>query len=256
MSEFELGFRRFLDENDVVYGVFSKTCDPFFVEAIGRAGFDFVILDNEHGPNAPRDLYPLIIAAALNDLYPIVRVGKLDALEIQRVMDLGVSGIQIPQIQSREDADMVRRFTRFHPRGERGVCRFVRAADFSIKAKENYFEEQNSITNIIHIEGMEGVRHFDEIIEVEDIDVVFIGPYDLSQSLGVTGQIEHPRVLKEIENLISRCRTTGKYIGIFTESIDGARRYKEMGVKYISFSVDIGIFAESCTRIIGELRSS
>jgi len=247
-------FCEYLDSHDAVYGVFAKTSDPFFIEVMGKAGFDFVILDNEHGPNSPRQLYPLLLAASLSGMYPIVRVGKLDALEIQRVMDLGVAGVQIPQIQSREDAERVREFTRFHPRGERGVCRFVRAADFSLKEKESYFQEQNRVANIIHIEGMEGVRAFDEIIEVEDIDVVFIGPYDLSQSLGVTGQVEHPKVLGEIEKLIARCGERGKHVGIFTETVEGAKRYKELGVRYISYSVDVGLFAGACSETASRLK--
>jgi 4-hydroxy-2-oxoheptanedioate aldolase len=170
-------------------------------------------------------------------------------------MDLGVAGIQIPQIQSREDAEKVREYTRFYPTGQRGVCRFVRAADFSLKDKEAYFKEQNLISNIIHIEGMEGVRNFDQIIEVEGIDVVFIGPYDLSQSLGLTGQVEHPEVLQEIEKLIARCREQGKHIGIFTETVAGAARYKELGVKYISYSVDVGIFASACSEIAEKLQN-
>jgi 4-hydroxy-2-oxoheptanedioate aldolase len=224
------------------------------VEATGRAGWDFVILDNEHGPNSPRELYPLLMASSLSGLYPIVRVGKLDALEIQRVLDLGVAGVQIPQIQCRQDAEKVAQYTRFYPKGKRGVCRFVRAADFSLKEKESYFRDQNEVVTIIHIEGMEGVDNFEDIVEVEEIDIVFIGPYDLSQSLGVTGQVDHPKVMEEIKNLIRRCKEKKKHIGIFTESTEGARAYRELGVKYISFSADVGIFAGACQRIINELQ--
>ena len=131
-----MNFNEYLETKDAVYGVFTKTNDPFFIEILGRAGFDFVILDSEHGPNDPRALYPLIMAASLNEMYPIVRVPKLTDIDIQRVMDLGVAGVQIPQIQCKEDALQVRQFTRFYPKGLRGVCRFVRPADFSLKDKK------------------------------------------------------------------------------------------------------------------------
>jgi 4-hydroxy-2-oxoheptanedioate aldolase len=253
MSTLSMSFREYLETKDAVYGIFAKTADPFFIEAMGRAGWDFVILDNEHGPNSPRELYPLLMASTMNGMYPIVRVGKLDALEIQRVLDLGVAGVQIPQIQCREDAEKAGKYARFYPKGERGVCRFVRAADFSLKDKEHYFQEQNEVATIIHIEGMEGVQNFDEIVEVDGIDVIFIGPYDLSQSLGVTGQVDHPKVMEEIKKLIQRCKEKKKHIGIFTESVEGAQAYKDLGVKYISYSVDVGIFAGACRQIIGEL---
>ena len=93
-------FKEYLNEKDTVYGVFAKTNDPFFIKVMGKAGFDFVILDNEHGPNAVRETYPLILASEASGMYPIVRVGKLEDITIQRIMDLGVAGVQIPQIQS------------------------------------------------------------------------------------------------------------------------------------------------------------
>ncbi len=248
-----MNFNEYLETKDAVYGVFTKTNDPFFIEILGRAGFDFVILDSEHGPNDPRALYPLIMAAGLNEMYPIVRVPKLTDIDIQRVMDLGVAGVQIPQIQCKEDALRVRQFTRFYPKGLRGVCRFVRPADFSLKDKKDYFTEQNDVTTIIHIEGVEGIHNLDDIISVEDIDIIFIGPYDLSQSLGIPGEVEHPKLLAEIEKIVKRCKAKHKHIGIFTESVPIALKYKSLGIKYISYSVDVGIFAEACSAIVKQL---
>src|SRR5581483_6615614 len=98
-------FREYLRLKDVVHGVFCKTNDPFFIEILGKSGFDFVILDCEHGPNSVRDLYPLVMAAWLNGAYPIVRVGSLEESELQRVLDLGVAGVQIPHIESSQDAE-------------------------------------------------------------------------------------------------------------------------------------------------------
>ena len=248
-------FRHCLETTDVVFGVFAKTNDPFFIEILGRTGFDFVILDNEHGPNSVRDLYPLITAAETADIYPIVRVGKLQDLEIQRALDLRPAGVQIPQIQSRADAENVRAYTRFHPRGRRGVCRFVRAADFSLMDKSEFFSSQNQTVTIIHIEGTEGIDAFDYIVTVEDIDIIFIGPYDLSQSLGVPGDVENPRVLTEIEKLVTRCQAHHKHIGIFADTPPAAQRYQQMGVKYIAYSVDVGIFAQACTDLIQQLKA-
>ncbi len=249
-----MNFKQRLREDGSVFGIFSKTNDPFFVEVMGRVGFDFVILDNEHGPNSPRDLYPLLLASEATGMYPIVRVGKLSDIEIQRVMDLGVAGVQIPQIQCREDAENVRLFTKYHPSGMRGVCRFVRAAQFSLKDRNEYFRDQNELTNVIHIEGMEGIGNLDEIIEVADIDIIFVGPYDLSQSLGIPGQIDHPKLWKEVEVLVEKCSKKEKYIGTFTDTFEAAQRFKNMGVKYISYQTDVGIFADSCKDVLGRLR--
>ncbi len=241
----------FLAKEGPLFGLFAKTRDPAFIEIMGMAGMDFVILDLEHGPSSPESVYPLILAAEANGMAPVVRVGELSAIRIQRVMDLAPAGVQIPQIQDRIDAERVRQFAKFHPEGARGVCRYVRAADFSLKDKSVYFREQNRVPVIIHIEGKRGAENIDEIIEVAGIDVVFIGPYDLSQSLGVPGRIEHPRLLTEIEKLVAKCRARQKHVGIFTESLEAAERYCGMGVKYISYSVDVGVFA-SAVRALAE----
>ena len=247
-------FREHLKTREHVFGPFVKTNDPFLVEIMGKAGFDFVILDNEHGPNSPRDTYPLITAAYLAGVYPIVRVSSLDDIAIQRVLDLGVAGVQIPQIRNRADAEKVQQFARFGPKGSRGVCRFVRAGDFSLKDRDDFFREQNEVTTIVHLEGREAVENLDEILEVEGIDVFFIGPYDLSQSLGKPGKVTDPEVLNEIERMVRACKERHKDIGIFADTLETAGMYKQAGVKYLSYSVDVGIFGQACRELVAALQ--
>jgi 4-hydroxy-2-oxoheptanedioate aldolase len=242
-------FRERLAGEEAVFGVFSKTNDPFFIEILGRSGFDFVILDLEHGPNSIRELYPLVMAAWLNDLYPVVRVGSLEESEVQRVLDLGVAGIQIPHIESEADAERARRYIRFHPQGSRGVCRFVRAAEFSAMDRTRYFAAQNEVASIVMIEGSNGVANARAICQSPGHDVVFVGPYDLSQSLGIPGQVGDPRVTSLVEELVATCRACGRHAGVFVDTIAAARRYQSLGVKYIAYSVDVGIFANACAEL-------
>ena len=248
-------FKDFLHEKDTVYGVFAKTNDPFIIKVLGKSGFDFVILDNEHGPNSERETYPLIASSFLAGMYPIVRVGKISDILIQRALDLGIAGIQIPQIQCREDAENVRKYTKFYPKGKRGVCRFVPAADGGLMDGNDYFREQNEVAVVIHIEGVEGIKHFDEIIKVEDIDVIFIGPYDLSQSLGIPGQVNHPKLTGEIEKVVDKCNKSNKYVGIYADDVATAEHYKDIGVKYIAISVDLNIFGQACLSLVEKLKA-
>ena len=245
-------FKDYLGEKEAVFGLFSKTSDPFFVETMGKAGFDFVILDSEHGPNSVRDIYPLVMAAALNGIYPIVRVPKLEEIYIQRILDLGVAGIQIPQIRNKGDAEHAAEYSHFHPKGMRGLCRYVRPASFSLMEKEQYIKTQNDVTVIIHVEGLEGIKNFNDVLEVEGLDVIFIGPYDLSQSMGIPGQVDHPDLLNKIEKLVNQCNDKGRFTGIFTDDIATAIKYRELGVKYIAYSVDVGIFAQACKGAVDE----
>ena len=237
-------------------GVFSKTSDPFFIEILGQSGFDFVILDREHGPNSVRELYPLVMAAWLNDLYPVVRVGSLEESEVQRVLDLGVAGIQVPHIESEADADRARRYIRFHPQGSRGVCRFVRAAEFSVMDRAAYFAAQNEVASILMIEGSSGVANAEAICQSPGHDVVFVGPYDLSQSLGIPGQISDSRVTSLVESIVATCRANGRHAGVFVDTIAAARKYRALGVKYIAYSVDVGIFANACLELRAALHDS
>lgn len=242
----ERKFKEYLREKEVVLGLFSKTSDPLFVEATGKAGFDFIILDAEHGPNSVRDIYPLVVAAALNGIYPVVRVPKLEDISIQKIMDLGPAGIQIPKIRNKTDVELAVKDSRFYPKGLRGLCRYVRPAAFSLMEKDQYMQSQNDVTVIIQVEGLEGIKNFNAILEVDELDVIFIGPYDLSQSMGIPGQVDHPDLLNDIEKLVNQCNDKGRFTGIFTDDIPTAMKYRELGVKYIAYSVDVGIFAQAC----------
>lgn len=246
-------FRQLLDDKETVFGVFSKTNDPLMIEAIGRAGFDFVILDCEHGPNSHRDVLNLINASIAGNIFPIIRVEKNDSIAIQKIMDLGISGVQVPQVTSKQDANDVRHSTHFYPKGMRGICRYVRPAEFSLKSPLIYFSEQNEIVKIIQIEGKEGIDAIEGILEVPDLDIIFIGPNDLSQSLGVPGDVNNPIVLSAISTIVSRCKLNHKYTGIFVDNLETAKKYKAMGVKYIAYSVDVGIFARTCLDIVNKL---
>lgn len=249
-------FKELLDTKDTVFGVFCKTNDPFFIKVLGKSGFDFVILDNEHGPNSIRETFPLVMTAWATGMYPIVRVGKLEDIRIQRTLDLGIAGVQIPQIQSKEDAEKVRRFSKFHPKGKRGMCRYVMAADGGLVSGADYFSGQNDdVAVIIHIEGKEGIDCLDDIIAVEDIDVIFIGPYDLSQSLGIPGQVQDPRVVSAIETIVTKCKAKKKHVGIYVDDVATAKKYKDMGIKYIGISVDVNIFAKACKSMADQLQA-
>lgn len=251
-------FKQRLEEHGSVFGIFSKTNDPFFVDAAGLAGFDFIILDTEHGPNSPRDVFPLIKVAENTNMFPIVRVGKLDALDIQRVLDLGPAGVQIPQVNTLADAKNAVAYSKFYSKyynGERGVCRFVPAANHSLMPKSEYFEKANQGLVITHIEGLEGVKNLDEILTVPGIDVIFIGPYDLSQSMGIPGQVADPRVQKKIQEIVGKCKEKGKHVGTFADTPEAAERYVNLGVKYISYSVDTGIYAQACKDLTDKLNS-
>ena len=238
---------------DVVYGPFSKTNDPGMIEAIGYAGFDFVILDLEHGPNSIETVQNLIRAAQVSGVFPIVRVKEKNDSVIQEALDIGAAGIEVPQISNKNDAENLIRVAKFAPEGMRGVCRFVRAANYSSMDRFEYFKAANEALIIIHLEGQEAIKNLDELLDVKGIDIMFIGPYDLSQSLGLPGQIDHPLVEEKMKEIIGKCSSKGVCVGTFVDNINNANKWKDAGIRYIAYSVDVGLLYEHCRNIVANL---
>jgi 4-hydroxy-2-oxoheptanedioate aldolase len=242
--------RRRLVAGETVIGPFMKTLDPAFVEAAGFAGFDFAILDMEHGPVGAENLANLLRAAKVASIAPIVRVPDISAEAIGKVLDLGACGVQVPQVSTAAEAREVLRHARFHPDGERGVCRFVRSAGYGSTPRGRYFAESNEALVILQLEGSQALANLGDILLVEGADVIFVGPYDLSQSLGVPGEVDHPKVVAAVESIASRAREAGKAVGTFVDDEAAASRWIDAGITYISYSVDVGIFQTACRSIV------
>jgi 4-hydroxy-2-oxoheptanedioate aldolase len=241
-------FKDKLEKN--VIGVFSKTTDSSIVEVFGLSGFNFIILDNEHGYTNYETLKNHIRAAELSNLVPIIRVANDNPENISKSLDIGAYGIQVPNINSKEQVEQVIKAAKFHPTGDRGVCKYVRAAEFKNIEKKDYFRLANDTLIIIQVEGKEGVRNIDDILNVKGIDVLFIGPYDLSQSLGVPGEIMHEKVIKTMNAIINKAKLKEVKIGVFCDDIETAIIWKKAGVNYISYSVDYGIIMDESKNLI------
>ncbi|MFZ2330685.1 MAG: aldolase/citrate lyase family protein, partial [Atribacterota bacterium] len=237
-----------LIKGEKTFGPFLKLIDPAVVEIMGFAGFDFVIIDQEHGPISVETAQNMIRAAESVNITPIIRVAKNDESLILRALDIGAQGIEIPQINCKDDALQAVNSVKYFPQGMRGMCRFVRAANYSSLDKFKHFESSNKETMvIIHIEGVEGIDNLDEILTVSGIDVIFIGPYDLSQSLGIPGQVESPLVEERMQEVVFKCEQQRISVGTFTDDIQTAKKWISLGVQYMSFSVDVGILYKACS---------
>lgn len=245
-----------LKEGTTAYGPFCKIQDPAIVEIAALSGFNFVIIDMEHGPFSIESTQNLIRAAEARGITPVVRVTENSETLILRTLDIGAKCIQVPQICTKADAEKLVKATSFYPKGERGMCRYVRAADYTaIDGATHFGTANNDIITIIHIEGMEGINNLAEIISVEGIDVIFLGPYDLSQSCGVPGQVQHEKVVNSMKNAVKIAREHGKAVGTFTESVENAKMWEEIGVQYIAYSVDVGLIMNSYKEITKKLNT-
>jgi 4-hydroxy-2-oxoheptanedioate aldolase len=245
-----------LSRGESVLGAFVIVDAPILIEAAGLAGLDFLILDMEHGPLDLRDVERLVPVAIGAGVAPIVRVGKNDEWMILRALDVGAAGVQVPQVNNREDAAAVVHAAKYAPLGERGMSSFTRSGRLNTRGP-TYFQDANAETLVVvHLEGVEGVRNLDAILTVTGIDVLFIGPFDLSQSLGIPGQTDDPRVQGAVEDCVKKIRAAGRIAGSFAKDIPTARRWMALGIQYVAVSVDAGIYREACAGMVRQLRNA
>lgn len=235
-------FRAALDSDKGALGPFMITSDPAFVEAAGYAGYDFVLLDMEHGPGSFQNLQQLIRGANVAGVCPVVRVPRGSDIWIDRALDVGAGAVMIPQIDTAEQARAAVTAAKFSPVGMRGTCRFVRSAGYGAVPGSEYFSKAQETMVIVQAEGKKAVENLDEILEVPGIDVIFVGPYDLSSSLGHVGEIDHPEVVACIKGILAKANAKGVKLGCFADTVEGGKKWRDLGVKFIGYSCDTYLF--------------
>ena len=239
-----------LKQGEVVIGPFMNCTYPAFIEICGYAGFDFAVIDLEHGSLHTLAAENLCRAADCVGLAPIIRVRKNDGPQIQRALDIGSAGVQIPQIETIEEAQSAVRSAKYNPLGSRGLSFYTRAGVYGAAGTQITDQMNEESLLVIHIEGKLGVENLEEIISVPQIDVIFLGPYDLSQSLGIPGQVGDPRVIEQMQRAVSTIRNAGKAVGTFADDPEVAKRWIDAGVQYVGLGVDVGIFLKACQALV------
>ncbi|GIX07433.1 MAG: 2,4-dihydroxyhept-2-ene-1,7-dioic acid aldolase [Candidatus Poribacteria bacterium] len=245
--------KRQLEAGETVIGTFCILPSATAMEALGLAGLDFLILDTEHGPLTIETCEDLVRGAECGGATPIVRVADNRPELILRALDIGAGGVQVPQVGSREEALRAVRGAKYAPIGERGVSIFTRAGGY-VGTPDHPQRCNAEQLVIVHIEGVRAVENLDEILSVDGIDVIFLGPYDLSQSLGITGQVDHPRVRETLVTCTERARAAGKFVGSYAKDAEMARWLASIGVQYIATLVDAAAIALFYQGLVATIR--
>jgi 4-hydroxy-2-oxoheptanedioate aldolase len=228
-----------LKAGETVFGCFVRYPNATLVEVMGYQPWDYIVFDGEHGTIEPADCENMCRAAELRGVTPIIRVPNNQPHIILRFMDTGAHGLHVPWVNSPEEAENVVRSVKYQPRGIRGLAG-VRAADFAqVGTLGDYVKQANEQTLVvIHVETAQAVDCLPETVKIDGIDVIFIGPNDLSQSLGVPGQQTHPTVLAAIDKIIDTVSKTDKALGIMVPNVETARKWRERGIRYISIGFE------------------
>ena len=237
-------------------GTYVQTADPATVEVLAEAGFDYVVIDGEHSPLSMETIKNLITAAQIRGMAPLVRVKENRPALVMEPLDIGAAGVQIPQIETPAEAVAAVRATKYHPLGERGSNPYVRAADYASGDYGEYMARANDDTLVVlQVEGARGLENIESIMDTPGIDVIWVGPYDLSQSLGVPGQIYHPDILAGLKRIVGLAESRGVRVGAFAPDVAGGRRWLESGVKFLAVSYETRLLYEQATRVVSELNS-
>ncbi|MFC1903705.1 HpcH/HpaI aldolase/citrate lyase family protein [Chloroflexota bacterium] len=227
-----------INAGKTAYGVFVNLGSPTIVEIIGHIGFDFVIIDAEHGPMDIETCEHMVRAADSVNITPIIRIAVNIQQNILRYLDIGTLGVLMPQLNNKTDAENAVRAVKYRPEGRRGLAG-VRAAGYGLTGPlSDYVKEANRETMVmIQVETMEAVDNMKDILAIPGIDAIFIGPNDLSSAMGYTGQVNHPEVQKMIEKLVKEIHAAGKAAGTVAYDLDTLRKCQERGFQLISHGV-------------------
>lgn len=235
-------FKAALANGDRQIGLWSTLCSNIVAEVIGDSGFDWIVLDTEHSPNELPDLITQMQAMATGTASAVVRPAWNDAVLIKRILDAGAQTLLVPFIQNRAEAEAAVAATRYPPNGIRGVTSSGRAARYS--RVKNYLDvAADEIAVLVQIETGEALKQLQEIAAVPGVDGVFIGPSDLSASLGHIGNPGHEAVQAALKSAVDQLLALGKPAGILTSNQDDARRYIEWGYQFVAVGSDLGVLA-------------
>ena len=203
--------KKILNEGGLALGTYTGgIADPQIVEIIGHAGFDAAFIDMEHTSFDLRDVQLMVMAAERVGITPIVRTPGFDPAFVLRLLDMGVQGIQLPHISDARAAREAVKAVRYPPLGERGMAGASRASDFGkIPLREHMERSNREITLAVMIEDLPAVADIDAIASVEGIDLVAVGPSDMSRALGVSGTPDHPRLVETIHRVADAVRKGG-----------------------------------------------
>ncbi|MCZ6678711.1 MAG: aldolase/citrate lyase family protein [Candidatus Poribacteria bacterium] len=246
-----------LRQGEILIGTFvMEFAVPSIATILASAGADFIIIDMEHTTFTMETVGRIVRAARGSDLPSIVRVPVTERHFISRALDAGASGIMIPRVESREDVDNIVKWAKYAPAGDRGVAFGIGHTDYGDFRQLDgvkYTQQANEEIFIVgQIETAKSIENLVEILDSGGLDAIFIGPYDLSTSMGVSGQLDHPLIVESIEKIIAKAKAHQIILGSYVNDFESGKRWLEAGVQLIAFGNDAFLitckFSEECQK--------
>lgn len=248
-------FKAALKDGRTQIGLWVALTSAYTAEVCAGAGYDWLLIDAEHAPNDIQTLVAQLQALARYPVHAIVRPPIGEAWMIKQILDIGAQTILVPMVETKAQAEALVRAVRYPPHGIRGVgASLARASGFN--RIPNYLETANDeVCLLLQIESRAGLANLEEIATTEGVDGVFIGPADLAADMGFLGKPGVSEVQAAVEDALSRIKANGKAAGILTADQGLARRYVELGASFVGIGSDVGLLANSTTKLLNEFKA-
>lgn len=225
-------------------GTWSEIPSPYVADVMTDAGFDFIIIDMEHGITDFETAQNMIFAVHSNGSQAFIRVPAIDEAWILRCLDMDCDGMIFPQVSSVDAIEKIIKYSRFAPKGERGFNPFISAGRYQ-KVGDKYFDKQNRRVRLgIILEGREIFDQLDRVMDFDDIEILYIGQYDLSMALGIPGQISDKNVIELMDKTVKVAKNRNKTLGCMVSTSIEGREYIEKGFGFIAYQTDTSLLHE------------
>lgn len=236
-----------LNDNKFVLGTWCEIPSPEFINVLAKAGMDFVIIDMEHGAIDITTASKMIMAAEADGCSPLIRVSRNDEITILKALEIAPQGIIVPHIESIADRKKAVSNTKFSPQGKRSLNPFTRAGGYH--SYSSYTDDQNkNILLSLLIESKNGINDIDKIID-ENIDLIYIGTYDISLALGIPGDVSNKKVTTVIEKIVKAIRKKGKAAGCMFHNEQELIYFKKIGIQFLCYKVDTAVVYDEFHRV-------
>ncbi|SFC66019.1 4-hydroxy-2-oxo-heptane-1,7-dioate aldolase [Pragia fontium] len=249
-------FKRALAEKRPQIGLWLGLSSPYSAELLAGAGFDWLLIDGEHAPNELQTILGQLQAIAPYPSQAVVRPPWNDPVRVKQILDIGAQTVLLPMVQTAEEADIAVRSTRYPPNGIRGVGSALARASRWNRVEDYLAQADAQMCVLVQIETHRGLVNLPEILKVEGIDGVFIGPADLSADMGFPGQPNHPEVRQAIEHAMAQIVAANKAPGILMAATDMAHHYLSLGALFVAVGVDTTLLSKAAESLAKQFRPS
>ena len=237
----------------VIHGSWINLGSPVSAEIMGNAGFDWVLIDLEHGAGNDAIMFQQLQALESTSATTLVRIDELSRPKAQRILDAGAAGIMFPRIDNAEEAVIAASMLYYPPRGVRGMAKMIRSSGFG-KAVNEYAEKEKSMMGIVQVETVNALKNIETIAATDGIDVLFVGPSDLTLALGIFNQFNHNLYQDAIKNVAQAAKKNNKATGVLLQNINEYEMYYKLGYRVLACGGDAAFVAKGAEAMEGMMR--